>query len=59
MMTIEIKTKRDRMLDPSIDWLAVAHRSRMVRDRIAYRECLRLARVMRLAGRPACAPRLP
>lgn len=41
---------RDRKLDPAIDWLSVASRKRMVGDRIGYRECLRLARQMRLIG---------
>ena len=43
-------TPREKKLDPSIDWLAVANRKRLVGDRIAYRECLRLARLMRLAN---------
>lgn len=52
-------TPRDAKLDSKIDWLAVAMRLRRVRDRIGYRECIRLARLMRLHGRRACKPRLP
>lgn len=43
-------TFRERKLDPAIDWLVVANRKKRVGDRIAYRECLRLARVMRIAS---------
>lgn len=50
---------RDAKLDPSINWVAVANRLRRMGDRIGARECLRLARLFRLHGRPACAPRLP
>ena len=52
-------TPKDRRLDPRIDWLHVAQWKRRTRDRIAYRECLRLARVMRLAGRRVAKPRIP
>jgi hypothetical protein len=50
---------RDAKLLPSINWVAVANLRRRQGDRLGARECLRLARLMRLNGRKACAPRLP
>lgn len=52
-------TGRDAKLLSSINWLAVANLRARQGDKLAARECLRLARLMRLNGRRACCPRLP
>lgn len=52
-------SKRDSLLLPGIDWLATSLRLRQRGDRLGYRECLRLARVMRLNNRGAHRRRLP